>query len=237
MTQSPPRDHRTVVHERISQFWSGDLGLTLVTLSLIILIFITIPMAHAGLPARVVFDLVMVVLMLTGAVVVSKSRIGLGMVIGLVLASAIALIAGRLHPTPALHQIGSVFSTITLLVYVRIVLSLMFRGGPVTWSRIQGSIASYLLLGMAWASAYQIVENQQPGAFRFTIPPEGVDEMTAKLFYFSFCTLSTVGYGDVIPLSSFARSLSISEAITGQLFPPILIGALVAMAMRAQSKS
>ncbi len=237
MTQSSPRDHMTVLHERISQFWSGDLGLTLVTLSLIILIFMTIPLAHAGLPARVVFDLIMMTLMLTGAVVVSKSRIGLGVVIGIVMASTIVLIAGRLHPTPVLHQIGSVFSTITLLVYVRIVLLLMFRGGPVTWSRIQGSIASYLLLGMIWASAYQIVENQQPGAFRFLIPPVGMDELTAKLFYFSFCTLSTVGYGDVIPVSPFARSLSISEAITGQLFPPILIGALVAMAMQAQSRS
>jgi hypothetical protein len=89
---------------------------------------------------------------------------------------------------------------------------------------------------MAWASAFQVVEQFQPGSFRFVTAPMDFDQLISKLTYFSFCTLTTVG-GEVTPLSPIARSLTIGESMTGQLFPAILIGALVAMAMRAETKA
>jgi hypothetical protein len=63
------------------------------------------------------------------------------------------------------------------------------------------------------------------------------DQLASKLIYFSFATLTTVGFGDVLPVHPYARSLAIAEAIVGQLFPAILIGALVAMAMQARPKT
>jgi hypothetical protein len=237
MTDSPQQSRHAVLHQQMTDFWSGDIGLTLVTISLLVLIFISIPLAQAGLSLRLVFDLIMVTLMISGALVVSQNRIAKAVVIAFVFVSAAVLMAGRFYPTPFLHQFGSVLSTLTLLLYVRIVLLLMFRAGPVTWSRIQGGVSAYLLLGMAWASAYQFAEHLHPGAFHFVSPPDGVDQLTSKLIYFSFSTLSTVGFGDVTPTSPFARSLSISEALVGQLFPAVLIGALVAMAMQSRPKS
>jgi hypothetical protein len=59
--------------------------------------------------------------------------------------------------------------------------------------------------------------------------------LTSKLTYYSFCTLTTVG-SDVTPLDPFARSLTTAESMTGQLFPAILIGALVAMAVQSRAK-
>jgi hypothetical protein len=64
-----------------------------------------------------------------------------------------------------------------------------------------------------------------------------VDQLTSKLVYFSYATLTTVGFGDVTPLHPFARSLAIAEAMVGQFFPAILIGALVAMTMQARPKA
>jgi hypothetical protein len=90
---------------------------------------------------------------------------------------------------------------------------------------------------MAWASAFDLVEQIRPGAFHFVSEPANMDQLTSKLIYFSFATLSTVGFGDVLPVHPFARSLAIAEAIVGQLFPAILIGALVAMAMQARPKA
>jgi len=63
-----------------------------------------------------------------------------------------------------------------------------------------------------------------------------MDQMTSKLTYFSFATLTTVG-SDIAPLLPYARSLTIAEAVMGQLFPAIFIGALVAMAMQARAKT
>jgi hypothetical protein len=225
-----------VLNVHMSEFWSGDLGLTLTTISLVVLIFVITPLREAGLPGRFFFDLIMVTLMISGALAVNQSRIATAFVIIIVFAGAAVLGAGRIHPTPFLHQFGSVLSTITLLLYVRIVLLVMFRKGPVTWSRIQGGVCAYLLLGMAWASAYQFVEQRYPGSIQFVTAPADIDQLTSKLTYYSFGILTSLG-SDIAPVHPFARSLTLGEAVVGQLCPAILMGALVAMAMQSRSKS
>jgi Ion channel len=236
MTTDPHPPRSSFFQIEISEFWSGDLGLTLVTISLVVLIFVITPLRQAGLPGRFVFDLVMCCLMIFGALALNQSRIATALLIIFVLVSASALLAGRIHPAPGLHKIGSILSTITLLLYVRIVLLVMFRRGRITWSRMQGGVCAYLLLGLAWASAYLTVELFRPGAFQFPMAPGDFDELISKLTYFSFCVLTTVG-SNITPVSPVARSLTIAEAVVGQLFPAILIGALVAMAMQAQAQA
>jgi len=235
MTNEAERSRTATLYMHMSEFWSGDLGLTLVTLSLIIIIFVVTPMREAGVPGRIFFDVVVLTLMLSAAVTVKQSRAATGIVVAVVIATAVVLSAGRSHPTQFLHEFGSVLATITLLLYLRIVLLVMFRGGPVTWSRIQGGVCAYLLIGMAWASAYQFVEQMYPGSFQFISQPMDIDQLTAKLTYFSFATLTTVG-SDINPVLPFVRSLTIAEATVGQLFPAIFIGALVAMAVQARPK-
>jgi hypothetical protein len=220
----------------MSEFWSAHLGLTLITISLVILVFVITPFREAGLPWRIFFDLATLSLMIFGAMVLHQSQLAKALLIGVVLVTAIVLVAGRVHPTLPLHLLGSVFVTITLLLYIRIVLLVMFRKGPVTWSRIQGGACVYLLIGMAWASAFQFIEQLHPGSFYFTSTPLDIDQLSAKLTYFSFATLTTVG-STIAPLNPLARSLTIAEAVVGQLFPATLIGALVAMAMQPTSKS
>ena len=236
MTTHPHPTPRPALHLHISEFWSGDLGLTLVTISLAVLIFVITPLREAGLPGRLFFDLVVLVLMVFAALSIKQSRSAKVFAIALVLLCALVLAAGRLHPTPFLQRLGSFLVVATLLLYVRIVLLVMFRGGPITWSRIQGGVCAYLLLGMAWASAFQLLEQLIPGSFHFVTAPTDIDQLTSKLIYFSFGTLTTVG-SSITPLHPFARSLTIAEAIVGQLFPATLIGALVAMAMESRRKS
>lgn len=219
-----------------TEFWSGDLGLTLVTVSIALLVFVITPLREAGLYGRLFLDIIILTLMILGALRVSQSRLTTVSVIAILFLTAAVLVMARIRPTLFLHVIGSVLVTITLLIYVRIVLLVMFRGGPITWSRIQGGVCAYLLLGMAWGSAYQAVEQLYPGSFRFLTAPVDIDQLSSKLIYFSFGTLTTVG-SEIIPLRPFARSLTIGEAVVGQLFPAILLGALVAMAMQSRSQS
>lgn len=240
MTTDQVKSRRATMYLDMSDFWKGDLGLTLITISVVTVVFLATPLHEEGLRVRFVFDLILAFLMVFGALTVGRRRVAtgvvIGIVIGIVVLTAAVLLAGRMHPTPALHQAGSILATITLLVYVWIVLVLMFRGGPVTWSRIQGGVAAYLLLAMAWASAYLVVEQFSPGAFRFVTQPQDFDQLISKLTYYSFCTLTTVG-SEISPVHPFARSLTMAEAVVGQLFPAILISAIVAMAMRARAES
>lgn len=91
-------------------------------------------------------------------------------------------------------------------------------------------VSTYLLLGLLWAAAYELVANLVSGAFAFanaTNPPQGMEEFTA--IYFSFATLSTVGYGDITPVNNVARMLAALEAVTGSLFIGVLIARLVSL--------
>jgi Ion channel len=237
MANSPHPSRSAVLHMEMTEFWSGDLGLTLISVALVVLIFLILPLRKAGVVGHFFFDLIMVSLMVSGALVIKQSRVVTASVIAIVLTSATLLWVSRFYPTPLLQQLSSLLSVITMLLYVRIVLLVMFREGPVTWSRIQGGIAAYLFLGMAWAAAYQLVEQLRAGSFHFVSVPADIDQLTSSLIYFSFATLTTVGFGDITPVNPFARSLAIAEAVVGQLFPAILIGALVAMAMQSRPKS
>ena len=89
MTHSSREPRRRLL---MSEFWSGDLGLTLVTISLVVLIFIIPPLREAGVPGRLFFDLVMMGLMTYAAVVVDQSRAGTILVIAVVLATGAVLV-------------------------------------------------------------------------------------------------------------------------------------------------
>src|SRR5277367_7135328 len=164
MARNPQDPHATFFNMHSTEFWSGDIGLTLVTISLVILIFAVSPLGKAGILGRIFLDLTMVTLMISGALTLNQGPAGKVLVIVAISASAAVLTAARIYPTPLLHLLGSFLSTVTLLLYCRIVLLLMFRHGPITWSRIQGGLSAYLLLGMAWASAFEFVEYLHAGS-------------------------------------------------------------------------
>jgi voltage-gated potassium channel len=91
-------------------------------------------------------------------------------------------------------------------------------------------LSVYLLLGMAWMFAYLLVSDLSPDAFAFTTGTDSGHFLSRfNAFYFSFITLSTVGYGDIVPISYVARMLAAMEAITGTLFVAVLIARLVAL--------
>jgi hypothetical protein len=92
------------------------------------------------------------------------------------------------------------------------------------------SISAYLLLGLLWAFGYMLVNLGNPAAFKFTIPNAVQQTMNARnAYYFSFVTLSTVGYGDIVPVSGGARMLAMTEALSGMMYVAVLIARLVAL--------
>lgn len=99
------------------------------------------------------------------------------------------------------------------------------RDGPITAHRLEGGIAVYLLIGMFCAKLYHLIALNVPHAF------VGVEDTTPlpPFVYFSFVTLTTLGYGDILPVSHLARSMAMGEGLVGQLFPAIFIARLVTL--------
>jgi hypothetical protein len=94
-----------------------------------------------------------------------------------------------------------------------------------------GAVAAYLILGVIWSLAYHLIALRMPEAFSIqgAFAPGDSEALRLHLFYFSFVTLTTLGYGDIVAVHPMVRMLVILEAVAGQLFPAILIARLVSL--------
>ncbi len=82
----------------------------------------------------------------------------------------------------------------------------------------------YFLLGVLGSIFFSVINSISPAAFHF---PEGVIATRADFIYYSFVTISTLGYGDIIPVSSIAKNMSIMLSISGQLYLAMIVAMLV----------
>ncbi|MCX6877335.1 MAG: ion channel [Verrucomicrobia bacterium] len=116
------------------------------------------------------------------------------------------------------------------------------RASQVNSEVLCAGISIYFMIGLLWIFAYMLVGTLSPGAFSFVNDPDGERGMSSfNAFYFSFTTLSTVGFGDITPVSKVARTLATMEATTGMFYMAVMISRLVSLyspaAMAAAAKS
>jgi len=97
----------------------------------------------------------------------------------------------------------------------------------VSINRIIGAICVYLMLGVIWALMYSLLSAAVPGSFGGIVEHQMTGAWDPDWVYFSFVTLTTLGYGDILPLTFSARSLAYFEAIVGQFYLAILVAGLV----------
>ena len=109
-------------------------------------------------------------------------------------------------------------------------LRFILRAPHVNSEVLCAGISGYLLLGLLWSLAYTLVAQLDPAAFAFTAGPAGAHSMKGfTALYFSFVTLSTVGFGDILAVSNPARMLAMTEAVIGIFYSTILIARLVSL--------
>lgn len=121
------------------------------------------------------------------------------------------------------------------VLMVAILAQHVFSPGKVTFDRLFGAASIYLLLGLLWGVVYVFLLWADPNAFAFNTVPEKTfetmspDDTIGMLIYFSYVTITTVGYGDLVPNTRFAGMLATLEALTGQLFIATLVARLVGL--------
>jgi len=134
---------------------------------------------------------------------------------------------------PAFYMVDLTFSTVFLAYATYTIVTHLFRQKRVTSDLIRGAICGYFLMGLMWASFFGLMETLHPGSFTCNETPRL--EMQ-DLIYFSFVTLTTTGYGDILPATGQARAFAILEAITGQMYLAVNIAALVAIRISQSSE-
>jgi hypothetical protein len=194
------------------------------------LLFISAPFLEEFEGGDLIVTILFSIVLLAAVLAVAERKAVL--VVTIVL--AIPAIVGRWinHFEP--HIVSPViFLTAALILIAFVVANLLrfvFRAPSVDVEVLCASIAAYLMLGLMWAMAYWLVDQLTPGgAFSFNTNsgPRSMNGFTG--FYFSFITLSTVGYGDITPVSRLARLLAAMEAMTGLLYVAVLIARLVSL--------
>jgi hypothetical protein len=210
------------------EFWNTDRSLTFLLVLLVVLLFVVTPLAQPTGMGAVLNGVVFTLLAMTGTAAVTRRA---AIVVTVALFGLVRLMLDAFAHNPLAH--GLVVGDLVLraglvLVIAVLVIMQIFRPGNVSHHRVQGAVAIYLLAALAWAYAYEILHLLDPNAFH--IGATGGSTPNLALFrFFSFETLTTLGYGDVLPIDSVARALAASEALFGQLFPAVMITRLVSL--------
>ncbi len=157
------------------------------------------------------------------------------------LTASLALnIAGAIPGYETLFFVGIAGRTLFMILVTLTILSDLFRSQEVSGDSLAGAVCIYLLIGLIWGYFFLLIEILVPGSFSFTQGNQAMAIWLSKefypFFYYSLITMTTVGFGDMLPLTTAARTLTTLEAIIGQVYLTILVARLVGMYLLHQQK-
>jgi voltage-gated potassium channel Kch len=134
----------------------------------------------------------------------------------------------KLAPSNIIAPISNILLMLFLTFTMLVIFSFVLKSTEVNKDVLYGAVSIYMLIGGIWWVIYMLIEMMRPGSF------SGIKGWSDFLYY-SFSTLTTVGYGDIVPVTSVARSFAVLEAIVGVMYLAIIISRLVGLYI-AQAK-
>ena len=195
-----------------------------------VLLLVSFPyLERPGLPL-VLFRLLGAVAFVSGVYAVSDRRAQWITAVVLAIPAGVLNAVFALRPNPRIAVPTLIFSILFILFTLVSLLRAVVRAERVTHDTIYGALSVYLLMAIAWGATYLLLETLQPGAI-FMDParhPNHRMDWSDCVFY-SFVTLTSLGYGDIVPMTAQARSLSILEAVSGIMYVAVLIARLVGL--------
>jgi hypothetical protein len=211
--------------------WPGRFTLLLAT---IIVVLVTQPMFSGHAVAQNVATVAISLVLLAALYAFRTTRYYFATALILFVPSIGSRVVLFFTMNPAIEGVGAISSCLFLAVTVVALVSRLFIVKSVTLDTISAAICAYLVMGIAFAYAFTVIELHHPGSFSNALfqRPAGIAPLMASLhsfIYYSFVCLTTTGFGDISPVSETARSVSVMEAVFGQLYMAILIARLVGL--------
>ena len=188
------------------------------------LLFLTSPFIQDLRYAKAIEGvLVMAVLLSALFAVAGRGSILIGSIL-----AAVAIIARWIEFfNPSMFPISLLPASAFVIFVISRLLRHVLSAEDVNHETLCACISGFLMIGLLWTIAFTAIGKLDPHAFSFSVPGESMDGFDA--FYFSYITLSTIGYGDIAPISRVARMLCVMEAITGMFYVAILVARLVSI--------
>ena len=207
----------------------GDWLLTLLTALLILMMFVFAPLHAAGYFVLQGLAVAGLLAIIGGMLLISTSRLALTLMSIAFVANAFVFL-WRLYQPPWPHDLYLVAGgwLVISLTLGTVIARAVFRRGLVTYHRILGAILLYLLIALTFATLFAFVGLAVPSSFKGIVFEEE-PTLVNSIIYLSFVTLTSTGYGDIVPVHPLARSLCNLEAVIGQLFPATLLARVVTL--------
>jgi hypothetical protein len=219
------------VKTRFARFqtrWRDPL-LTTLTVLLAALLFVLAPLYAVGTIKSEIFELALILICTAALFVVSGSPLTVVAVLIAIGFTVAAAVLHFRHSTLDLYFYATSWTILGVSVGWAVARA-VFGPGEVTYHRIMGAILLYLVIGATFVALVTFVGLSVPDAFS-GIAIEDSPALPSNFIYFSFVTLTSTGYGDIVPVHPFARSLCNIEGIIGQLYPATLLARLVSLAI------
>ncbi|MGE8163897.1 ion channel [Paraburkholderia sp. NPDC080076] len=206
--------------------------LLLLLLGLIILS----PYLEEGIVARTLLGILFSTVLLVGAFATRQTRQGFIFKLCLALLGVVLQWAALWTESIAILDLAGISYAASLAVAISGVLRYILKRGQITADKLHGALAGYIMLAIVWAFIYTVIERSSAGSFgpgRLDFTQPGT---FFRLLYFSLTTLTTTGYGDVIPLTNHARSFVMIEEFAGVFYVGVLIARLAGLYPSTQNK-
>ncbi len=195
----------------------------------VVLIFIAEPLAFEGFELPLIAIGIVVVCLVLLLVLGSPHR-GALVVVGVAGAiRGMTLVGDLVWRAPVIEAEEGIIAILGLLAVMWVVVGIVFGPGRVTAHRVRGAILLYLSIAVVFAWLYRLIAEAAPAGFsglKFTAGQHGA---LSPYLYYSLTSLTTLGLGDITPVNAFARSLTVFEALLGQLFPAVVLARILTL--------
>lgn len=184
---------------------------------------------------EVLILIALIVMLVSAGFAVSTSRLQSTIVVMLTVPAIVLSIVDVPLPDVDLGLARTAVSGVLIGYIISLIMRHLFRTKEVTFDTIAASLCAYLLLGVLWAMLYTLQDVLQPGSFSYANLDEAEGGMrfggnrSIYAIYYSFVTLTTLGYGEITPANSSARMLAVVQAIVGQIYLTVLVARLVGL--------
>jgi len=213
-----------------------DPALTALTILLAFLMFVIGPLQAVGVLGAHHFAVVMALVTVAGIFIVSGSAVAVAALLVAIALVVIATVLRLRQPSVVDLFLDATAWTIAGLTLSFVVARAVFAPGPITLHRVVGAVLLYLVIGFTFTALFCFVALLEPNGFAGLRPLEDNLAVASNFGYFSFVTLTSVGYGDIVPVHPYARGLANVEAIIGQLYPATLLARLVTLEIAGRSR-
>ena len=230
----PGRSARNMNEIHLNSRWPWIRHPFIFLLVMLFLLLAVTPFLEGFARLRFLFNAFLSAVLISAVYALSQKIRNLAIAALLAIPMLISIWAQYFVKSEAIFLIGRICGACFIAFTIFHILQNIFHEKDVTKDTIAGAAAVYLLFGLMWSFLYGVLEHIEPGSFAIS-EAQTLGERNIFLYY-SFVTITTLGYGDIMPVTYIASSLAVLEAVVGQLYLVVLVSWLVGMYVSKKSK-